>query len=87
MTVSIRPFAFFIVSLLVKNIAPGSTGQSRWASHAPYSSGKKSSENKWDLPAISESEFLRVLYSKIFGVIVIGFLFNFRDNFTLSLGN
>ena len=83
----IRPVAFFTVSLLVKNIAPGSTGQSSWAPHACYSSGKKAGENKWDLPAISESKFLRVLCSKIVGVIIISFFSNLRNNSTLSLGN
>lgn len=83
----IRPVAFFTVSLLVKNIAPGPTGQSSWAPHACYSSGKKAGENKWDLPVISESKFLRVLCSKIVGVIIISFFSNLRNNSTLSLGN
>ena len=83
----IRPVAFFTFSLLVKNIALGSTGQSSWAPHACYSSGKKAGENKWDLPAISESKFLRVLCSKIVGVNIISFFSNLRNNFALCLGN
>ncbi len=84
---SIRPAAFLTVSFLVKNIVPGSAGHSSWAPHACYRCGKKAGENKWDLPAISESKFLRVLCSKIVGVNIISFFSNLRNNFALCLGN